>query len=208
MAFDADLTSPALIERFEPYFKHPDPDRYVLRMGDRAVACKNAKTALAKLGFARVFGNDPELYDSELAEAVGRKRSAPAVCDHPDFCPTLPCCMRAGACGAAAFRHLDETGPDDPDVYTTPVTLALGIRAERCDRRGLTRAHTADASAVHTTLRGGEAPMGSRRGPIRHSDATTPSRRQGKVTVAHRFTAHLVDKRNYPSFLGHTGGRA
>jgi hypothetical protein len=78
MAFDADLTSPALIERFEPYFKHPDPDRYVLRMGDRAVACKNAKTALAKLGFARVFGNDPELYDSELAEAVGRKRSAPA----------------------------------------------------------------------------------------------------------------------------------
>ena len=89
MAFDADLTSPALIERFEPYFKHPDPDRYVLRMGDRAVACKNAKTALAKLGLARVFGNDPELYDSELAEAVGRKRSAPAVCDHPDFCPTL-----------------------------------------------------------------------------------------------------------------------
>ena len=135
MAFDADLTSPALIERFEPYFKHPDPDRYVLRMGDRAVACKNAKTALAKLGFARVFGNDPELYDSELAEAVGRKRSAPAVCDHPDFCPTLRAvCGRC--CGAAAFRHLDETGPDDPDVYATPVTLALGIRAERCDRRG------------------------------------------------------------------------
>ena len=128
------------------------------------------------------------------------------VCDHPDFCPTLRAvCGRC--CGAAAFRHLDETGPDDPDVYATPVTLALGIRAERCDRRGLTRAHTADASAVHTTLRGGEAPMGSRRGPIRHSDATTPSRRQGKVTVAHRFTAHLADKCNYPSFLWDTAPR-
>ena len=46
--------------------------------------------------------------------------------------------------------------------------------------------------------------MGSRRGPIRHSDATIPSRRQGKVTVAHRFTAHLVDKRYYPSFLWDT----
>jgi hypothetical protein len=41
-------------------------------MGDRAVACKNAKAALAKLGFARVFGEDPELYDSQLAEAVKR----------------------------------------------------------------------------------------------------------------------------------------
>jgi TIR domain len=72
MAFDVNLTSPALIERFEPYFKHPDPNRYVLRQGDRAVACKNAKTALAWLGFARVFGDDPQLYDRQLSEAVER----------------------------------------------------------------------------------------------------------------------------------------
>lgn len=72
MAFGVDLTSPTLIERFEPYFKHPDPNRYVLRMGDRAVACKNAKSALAALGFARAFGDEPQLYDEKLSEAVER----------------------------------------------------------------------------------------------------------------------------------------
>lgn len=70
MAFDASLMSPTLIERFEPYFKHADPNRYVLHQGDRAVACKNAKAALAWLGFARDFGGDPQLYDQQLSEAV------------------------------------------------------------------------------------------------------------------------------------------
>jgi hypothetical protein len=41
-------------------------------MGDRAVACKNAKAALAALGFARAFGSDPHLYDQSLFEAVKR----------------------------------------------------------------------------------------------------------------------------------------
>jgi hypothetical protein len=72
MENDVSLASPALLERFERYFKHPDPDRHVLRQGHRSVACKNAKTALAWLGFARAFGDDPQLYDRELSEAVER----------------------------------------------------------------------------------------------------------------------------------------
>jgi murein L,D-transpeptidase YcbB/YkuD len=36
------------------------------------VACKNAKAALAALGFARTFGDDPLLYDKQLSEAVER----------------------------------------------------------------------------------------------------------------------------------------
>jgi hypothetical protein len=75
MTFDVSLLSPALVERFEPYFKHPNPNRYVLRPGDRAVACKNAKAALASLGFARAFGDDPPLYDSQLYQAVKRFQS-------------------------------------------------------------------------------------------------------------------------------------
>lgn len=75
MAFDMSLMSPALIERFEPYFKHPDPNHHVLRQGDRAVACKNARAALASLGIARAFGDDPQLYDSQLCQAVERFQS-------------------------------------------------------------------------------------------------------------------------------------
>lgn len=70
MSFKVDLKNPMLIKRFEPYFKHPDPNRHVLDRDDRAVACKNAKTVLALLGFARAFGDDPQLYDRELSEAV------------------------------------------------------------------------------------------------------------------------------------------
>jgi hypothetical protein len=70
MAFDVSLTNPTLIERFEPYFKHPDPNRLALQHGDRAVACKNARTALTWLGFARVCGEDPQSYDHQLSEAV------------------------------------------------------------------------------------------------------------------------------------------
>src|SRR5262245_36623755 len=59
-----------LVERFESYFKHPDLDHYVLKIGDRAVACKNVKRVLAWLGIARDFGDDPELFDQELSDAV------------------------------------------------------------------------------------------------------------------------------------------
>jgi hypothetical protein len=72
MTVDIGPGNPTLVERFEPYFKHPDSHRYVLKNGDRAVACKNAKSALASLGFARVFGDEPQLFDSQLAEAVER----------------------------------------------------------------------------------------------------------------------------------------
>jgi hypothetical protein len=64
------LKNLTLIERFAPYFKHPNPDKHVLQKGDKAVACKNAKAALSKLGLLRVSGDDPLLYDQELFEAV------------------------------------------------------------------------------------------------------------------------------------------
>src|SRR5262245_41654841 len=72
MVLDQNLMNPTLNERFEPYFKHADPNRYVIREGDRAVACKNAKAALAWLGFAREFGKEPHLFDRELSDAVKR----------------------------------------------------------------------------------------------------------------------------------------
>jgi hypothetical protein len=72
MAFHVNLRSLMLIKRFEPYFKHPDPNRPVLQRNDRAVACKNAKTALAWLGISRHFGDDPQLYDPKLSGAVKR----------------------------------------------------------------------------------------------------------------------------------------
>jgi hypothetical protein len=72
MANDTGLVSQTLIERFEPYFKHSDPDHHALRQGDRAVACKNVKSALAWLGVARAFGDDPDLFDDELSNAVRR----------------------------------------------------------------------------------------------------------------------------------------
>lgn len=71
MGFDL-LTNPALVERFEPYFKHPDPDRPVLQLGDRALACKNAIAALCELGYARAVGDDPRFYDERLFDAVQR----------------------------------------------------------------------------------------------------------------------------------------
>jgi peptidoglycan hydrolase-like protein with peptidoglycan-binding domain len=74
MTFDL-LSNPALIERFDPYFKHPDPDHHVLKLGDRAVACRNAKTALNKLGF-RTLGDDPHLYDQSLSSAVKKFQQA------------------------------------------------------------------------------------------------------------------------------------
>jgi hypothetical protein len=72
MANDTGLVSQTLIERFEPYVKHSDQDHHALREGDRAVACKNVKAALAWLGVARAFGDDPDLFDDELSKAVQR----------------------------------------------------------------------------------------------------------------------------------------
>jgi len=67
-----ELNNPILVERFEPYFRHYDPAHHALRKGDRSIACKNIKTALAWLGIARVFDGDGELYDEQLVNAVRR----------------------------------------------------------------------------------------------------------------------------------------
>jgi hypothetical protein len=72
MTFYPSFTDPTLTERFESYFKHADSNHHVLRQGDRAVACKNAKATLAWLGFYRESGDDPQLYDRQLFEAVKR----------------------------------------------------------------------------------------------------------------------------------------
>jgi len=61
-----------LIERFETYFKHPDVEHDVLKVGDKAIACKNARKALMWLGFARDSGGDPLLFDEKLSDAVTR----------------------------------------------------------------------------------------------------------------------------------------
>ena len=113
MAFDITLTNPALTERFEPYFRHPDPNRYVLRKGDRAVACKNAKVALALLGFARDFGDDPHFYDRQLYEAVKQFQKATG---HRNIDGVIGPGTRSQLVskfievfGAAKFGDLDET---------------------------------------------------------------------------------------------------
>lgn len=70
--YDDKLINQKIFERFESYFVHFDPDRHVLQKGDQSVACKNTKTALAWLGFARHFGDEPLLYDQHLSDAVMR----------------------------------------------------------------------------------------------------------------------------------------
>jgi hypothetical protein len=53
-------------------FKHPDAGHHGLQQGERAVAVKNVKAALAWLGLARVFGKEPDLFDDQLTDAVRR----------------------------------------------------------------------------------------------------------------------------------------
>lgn len=57
-------------ERFDAYFKHPEPHHHVLRVGDTAWACANVRHALATLGVAREFGPLPLLFDEPLHDAV------------------------------------------------------------------------------------------------------------------------------------------
>ena len=62
-----------LISRFEYYFRHPDWDHDLLRRGDRAVACRNARTALAWLDVYAdepISESDENLFDQSLVAAV------------------------------------------------------------------------------------------------------------------------------------------
>ena len=60
----------AIVRRFECYFQHRDPDHDVLKVGDRAAACKNARRALNWLGVSRDSSDDPLLFDENLSAAV------------------------------------------------------------------------------------------------------------------------------------------
>ncbi len=61
-----------VIRRFEHYFRHPDVDHDVLRPGDRAIACDNARTALSWLHInaGRQPESDSRLFDESLGAAV------------------------------------------------------------------------------------------------------------------------------------------
>jgi hypothetical protein len=62
-----------LIRRFEHYFRHPEWDHEVLRPGDRAIACGNARTALTWLGVGAgglMPERDDDLFDESLRTAV------------------------------------------------------------------------------------------------------------------------------------------
>lgn len=64
-----------LVRRFEHYFRHPAWDHDVLRPGDRAVACRNARTALTWLSIkatVTVPESDADLFDGSLLTAVQR----------------------------------------------------------------------------------------------------------------------------------------
>src|SRR5260370_19809631 len=66
-----------LFNRFERYFKHPDPDHPVLAIGDRARACRNIRWAIRLLGCKSPTSNDDPrsepgagLFDEGLSNAV------------------------------------------------------------------------------------------------------------------------------------------
>lgn len=108
------LESPALIERFESYFRDSDSSHHALREGDRSIACENIKSALIKLGCARVFGKDVELFDEELSSAV-RRFQAEVTHNHVDGvvgqgtrAKLVVHLLRAR--GASAFGELKRTG--------------------------------------------------------------------------------------------------
>src|SRR5262249_1293091 len=61
--------SEILVHRFERYFKHPDDAHAVLRIGDRAGACRNVRAALELLGHDLPGGGD-DLFDEALRKAV------------------------------------------------------------------------------------------------------------------------------------------
>lgn len=61
-----------VIRRFEHYFRHPDVDHDVLRPGDRAIACDNARVALSWLNIDTEWSpeSDSRLFDEPLKAAV------------------------------------------------------------------------------------------------------------------------------------------
>jgi len=61
-----------LVKRYEQYFRHPDDDHDVLRVGDRAVACTNVRQALDMLGVDSGSGlaTEVNMYDETLRDAV------------------------------------------------------------------------------------------------------------------------------------------
>lgn len=65
--------SDILIDRFERYFRHPDWNHEVLRLGDHSVACLNVRRAIYMLGI-RVDQHPPDelIFDTALEAAVVR----------------------------------------------------------------------------------------------------------------------------------------
>jgi hypothetical protein len=60
-----------LIDRFEQYFRHPDWDHDVLRLGDLGVACRNVRRAIALLGVdVEQHPSDDLLFDATLESGV------------------------------------------------------------------------------------------------------------------------------------------
>jgi hypothetical protein len=60
-----------LIDRFEQYFRHPDWDHDVLRLGDLGVACRNVRRAIAMLGVnVEQHPSDDLLFDAALKSGV------------------------------------------------------------------------------------------------------------------------------------------
>jgi TIR domain len=61
-----------VIRRFEHYFRHPDTDHDLLRPGDRAIACGNARSALSWLQIDDGWPpeSDDRLFDEPLRAAV------------------------------------------------------------------------------------------------------------------------------------------
>jgi hypothetical protein len=61
------------IRRFEYYFRHPSPDHNVLRPGDKAIACGNARAALGWFGINAdplIPTSEWTLFDETLKKAV------------------------------------------------------------------------------------------------------------------------------------------
>lgn len=59
--------------RFEYYFRHPDVDHNVLRPGDRAIACGNARAALSWFTIntgPQISESDRNFFDESLSAAV------------------------------------------------------------------------------------------------------------------------------------------
>jgi len=59
-----------IIDRFEHYFRHRDPEHDVLAPGDTDPACRNVRAAIALLGIKGNRTNGNEVFDDDLSEVV------------------------------------------------------------------------------------------------------------------------------------------